>query len=451
MVSNAPSGKIKFGSSEEFSKQLVKGVVRATPSKKNRTKKYTIFFPVLKESYEFFCSDLVAEAHYFFSHKDVPTDCVIMEAEIETHELFPDISLLSKDNIPDSETTTFEDLLSFKNAATKGGVSVRSFDGFDFEDLCDRGSKFFYPPTEAEREERLRDTPQPLLLIPLIESKNFFEGVFSSEEDVEGSVAKHCAEFEPIREVLKGYVMVESLLCDHSGMLNGILAFLGQRVATCMSEKKRYPACQIVTTAPFSFAKYLFAEFLQMSGFEKSSKQYSDGRIVLSTKSRFLFENKIGSPYNQVSGKAVTRKLRYVPPKSQIGKGFGNTVKSNSVVTKDPYCLEKQECLSIMESQNLFDDDEEYFRNSAPLYELQYKIFDWAIENDELYGVDFVYGVEQTTPHSKSKNICQVIIAKDRNGLNIAKIVLCVRLSKFKVGFSVEHQQHLPISNVFSR
>ena len=53
-----------------------------------------------------------------------------------------------------------------------------------------------------------------------------------------------------------------------------------------------------------------------------------------------------------------------------------------------------------MESQNLFDDDEEYFRNSAPLYELQYKIFDWAIENDELYGVDFVYGVEQTTPHS---------------------------------------------------
>ena len=74
-----------------------------------------------------------------------------------------------------------------------------------------------------------------------------------------------------------------------------------------------------------------------------------------------------------------------------------------------------------MQSQNLFEDDEDYMRNSAPLYELQHKIFDWAVENEQLYGVDYVYGVEQAS----SKNICQVIVAKDRNGLDIGKIVLC--------------------------
>ena len=282
---------------------------------------------------------------------------------------------------------------------------MRTFAGLDFDELCDRGSTFFYPSTQAEREDRLRDIPQPLHLIPLIENKLFFEGVFSDAEDVEEAVTQHCAQFEPVREVLNGYVMVESLLSDNSALLNGLLAFLGQRVSSCMSQKKRYPACQIVTTAPFRFCKFLFAEFLQMCGCEKSPKQYSYGRIVLSTKSMFLFENTIGSVYNQVSGKPVTRKLHYLPEKSQIGQGFLAGVKSHQILTKDPYCLDKEECLSLWQSQNLVEDDEDYMRTSAPLYELQHKIFDWAVENEQLYGVDYVYGVEQASSKISAKSL----------------------------------------------
>ena len=152
-----------------------------------------------------------------------------MKADIELHDLFPSLSLETTDKLPEenpeNNINSLEELVAFKAAAMKGGVCVRTFAGLDFDELCDRGSTFFYPSTQAEREDRLRDIPQTLLLIPLIENKLFFEGVFSDAEDVEEAVAQHCAQFEPVREVLNGYVMVESLLSDNSALLNGLLAF----------------------------------------------------------------------------------------------------------------------------------------------------------------------------------------------------------------------------------
>ena len=78
--------------------------------------------------------------------------------------------------------------------------------------MMDCGSKYFYPPDLEERAKRLLETPQPILLVPLIESLDFFVKVFSESNDPNQKAMEHCLALEPVRANLHAMVMVESLI-----------------------------------------------------------------------------------------------------------------------------------------------------------------------------------------------------------------------------------------------
>jgi hypothetical protein len=52
--------------------------------------------------------------------------------------------------------------------------------------LSDRSSTYFFPSDLKERAQKLKETPQPLLLIPLEENIEFFLGVFRYQIYVKG-------------------------------------------------------------------------------------------------------------------------------------------------------------------------------------------------------------------------------------------------------------------------
>ena len=80
----------------------------------------------------------------------------------------------------------------------------------------------------------------------------------------------------------------------------------------------------------------------------------------------------------------------------RVDQGFTESDKAKALIAQDPYKMDKGQCIAQLEKVQLFGDDEEYYRNEAPLYELQFLIFDWAARfrnlNEELYGVRYIYG-----------------------------------------------------------
>ena len=185
-----------------------------------------------------------------------------------------------------------------------------------------------------------------------------------------------------------------------------------------MTGQKKYSAGQFMLMLPERFAFLFLFKLLQVWGYEPVTCNHADGRKVLNTTSMFLLENTIASSHNQLSGKCVARMFAYLEPQMRIGKGFGKSQEESALISKDPYKMDKQECISHMEKNSLFGDDEEYFKNEAPLYELQFMIFDWAARSEELFGVRYIYGVDQDTP---TKSVCEVMFVKDQQNYEHGK------------------------------
>ena len=243
-------------------------------------------------------------------------------------------------------------------------------------------------------------------------------------------------------------VMVESLVLDVCSLGNGVISLMGEKISKLMTGQKKYSAGQFMLMLPERFAFLFLFKLLQVWGYEPVTCNHADGRKVLNTTSMFLLENTIASSHNQLSGKCVARKFAYLEPRMRIGKGFGKSQKESALISKDPYKMDKQECISHMEKNSLFGDDEEYFKNEAPLYELQFMIFDWAARSEELFGVRYIYGVDQDTP---TKSVCEVMFVKDQQNMSMAKVIVSIPLAKFGVHFSQEEGKHVPKTNLFKR
>ena len=110
----------------------------------------------------------------------------------------------------------------------------------------------------------------------------------------------------------------------------------------------------------------------------------------------------------------------------------------------------KGQCIAQLEKVQLFGVDEEYYRNEAPLYELQFLIFDWAARNEELYGVRYIYGIniDQDSP---AGSVCDLLFVKDTQNLSMAKVIVSVPLAKFGVQFAQTEGKHVPKTNIFKR
>ena len=98
----------------------------------------------------------------------------------------------------------------------------------------------------------------------------------------------------------------------------------------------------------------------------------------------------------------------------------------------------------------VFDDDEQYFRTEAPVYELQYLLFDWAANNEELFGVKYVYEINSTVDET-NKSICDLIFVEDKQGFDRAKIIVAFRVAKYGIQFSEEKKKHVPKIDLFKR
>ena len=51
------------------------------------------------------------------------------------------------------------------------------------------------------------------------------------------------------------------------------------------------------------------------------------------------------------------------------------------------------------------------------MYELQYLLFDWAVNNEELFGVKYVHGINSTVDET-NKSICDLIFVEDKQGFD---------------------------------
>ena len=132
----------------------------------------------------------------------------------------------------------------------------------------------------------------------------------------------------------------------------------------------------------------------------------------------------------------------------RVGQGFTESDKAKALIAQDPYKMDKGQCIAQLEKVQLFGDDEEYYRNEAPLYELQFLIFDWAARNEELYGVRYIYGIDQDSPTGL---VCDLLFVKDTQNLSMAKVIVSVPLAKFGVQFAQTEGKHVPKTNMFKR
>ena len=405
-----------------------------------------IHFPAIDSGryYKFSTADLQND-QYFFSAEDLPANAIILEEEIPADQLFPSPLASEMSNLPNKSK---ESLVSFKRKFLEAGLTLRSLDGVDQDEILDRASKYFYPVDLEQRAKRLLETPQPILLVPLSENMDFFVNVFSSESDPETRAREHCINFEPVRAMLQSMVMVESLILDVCSLGNGVISLMGEKISRLMNAQKKYSAGQFMLMLPERFAFQFLFKLLEIWGYQDVPCTHSDGRKVLRTSSMFLFENTIASSHNQLSGKCVARKFQYLEPRMRVGQGFGEIDEHNALLKKDPYKMNREECIAQMEKVSLFDDDEEYFRNDAPLYELQFIIFDWAARSEELFGVKYVYGIDQGAP---TKSVCDVMFVKDTQNMAMAKVIVSIPLVKFRVQFSQDEGKHVPKASLFKR
>ena len=164
--------KSVYGTEEQFKLRFHRGVVKSVSRHfRKRPLKVEIYFEAYNQNYSFRLADLMNEEQYYFEEDDLPENAVIVENEMDEAELFPSLSLISE--IEQTENECIEDLKSFKRKILEAGIHLRKFEE-DIEELCDRGSKFFFCSDEDERQKRLRETPQPLVLVPLEENRDFF-------------------------------------------------------------------------------------------------------------------------------------------------------------------------------------------------------------------------------------------------------------------------------------
>ena len=261
---------------------------------------------------------------------------------------------------------------------------------------------------------------------------------------------QHIDEFEPTREHLMSLMSVECVVLDSCAPLNGVYCYIGGEIQSLMSNRKRYPLGQFALQLPKGFATKVFVPTLLVSGYKEEKSDKSDGRLLLTTSSLFLLENtfKLGSAYNQPSARVVMRSLKYLESNMRVGHGYTAPIESGQILKKHPYELTKEEALNVFAAANLFDDEEDYFRSEAPLYELQFNIFQWATTTNQLYGVDYAFGV---CPFGTRKSVVEISVVDDRRSFEISKVIICVNLAKFKVQFNSEEDKHLPAMNMLAR
>lgn len=232
------------GSQEEFLRHFHKGVVKSVPSRLKNSKglhknSYSIYFEAFEQTYSFKPADLLNEENYYLNKKDLPDSTVMVKKEMDEAELFLTLSTFSE--VQQVEAESLEELKIFKRKFLEAGIRPRKYEEEDMEELCDRGSKFFFCRDEDERLTRHRDTPQPLILIPLEENRDFFLRVFENDNTF---VQQHINDWEPTRAQLKALMSVESIVLDSCALLNGVYCYIGGKIQSLMTNRKSYPAGQ---------------------------------------------------------------------------------------------------------------------------------------------------------------------------------------------------------------
>ena len=144
-----------------------------------------------------------------------------------------------------------------------------------------------------------RDTPQPLIRVPLQANVDFFASVFEKEEDPQLRANLHCAMFEVERLRLEAICVVESLIMDPCAMLNGIIAYIGQRSHSMMTERKGYTQCQFCFETSAAFVENVFVPFLCIIHFQHQAEDRPES-LCFTTNSAFLLQNTCFSAYNQM-------------------------------------------------------------------------------------------------------------------------------------------------------
>lgn len=326
------------------------------------------------------------------------------------------------------------------------GISVKNFSSYDFEEISDRSSVFYFCESKDERKRRLHYFPPGLLMIPIKDNTAYFDGVFAgSPDDVTGKLLEHHSKFDGARQNLLQLMSVHCAIMDPCSMLSSVLSFSGDKISSLMSERKKRSSAQFFVAVPSLFATEVFAPFLKIAGWSEVLCMKSDGRTAFRANSKYVFEHTVASPLNQDDSRDVTRKFVYLKQERRKGPGYNEDSKSVAPVSTSPYDMGKEELLAIMTANNLFEESEEYWQN-APLYELQHEVFDWLASKSHLFGVEFVYGVQE-----KDGWFCEIVIVPEKSGFGMARVVFLVHLAKFKVDFSVSEKKHVPMITMFNR
>ena len=84
------------------------------------------------------------------------------------------------------------------------------------------------------------------------------------------------------------------------------------------------------------------------------------------------------------------------------------------------------------------------------MYKLQYLLLDWAVHNEELFGVKYVHGINSTVDEI-NKSICDLVFVEDKQGFDRAKIIVAFKVAKYGIQFSKEKKKHVPKIDLFKR
>lgn len=474
-------GSTSFGSVEDFKKHFYRAIIKLLPSE-TKSRKYRIFIAGLNKAFNFTRDALLNTEQYILLEADLPNGFVIHDQLVSHEVIFPrprkgnvkemklkapklpvqvvneeefegckkkhkvihealdqPVQLVSVDELRTVETETIEELRAFKTTVLSGGIRIKTWDEEVFDEITDRASKYFYCSSQRERIERLSRAPLPIFLIPIKDNAEYFSAVFASSENPCQLIEQHHEKYESVRMELASIFAVESQIMDPCLLFNRLLSYCGERISGCMTRRKKRSSTQFFVILPYEFAFKILPRAFLVAGWEQVTTNHNDGRIVLRAKSRFVFENTIASSHNQLTGKVITRKFVYLNEDQQTGLGYAEEERQAAVVTKSPYDMEKSELLKLMEEQGLFEDEEEMWR-AAPTYELAQKVFEWVSGNGAFFGVEYFYGV---CNHDGS--FSDMVIVPEKHGFGMARVVIMVFLSKFKIEFSEEKKKDMSL------
>jgi hypothetical protein len=349
-----------------------------------------------------------------------------------------------------SSIDTEKDLVNFEKKSTKqkiifgrqvvlAGVSLFDLEGVQKKgDIHSRSSALFYQPSLVERAGMVSQIPLPPFLKPILHNEKYFRGVFGGRGFQKRLIAHHEAHEDSRLEIM-GMFKLKTKFFSPCSFFNGLLSFCGERIVTSMVERKKYSGTQFVVLIPLDFCFNVFMPGLEVCGWERVETSIQ-GRCCLETKSKFVLEATIASMHASLDGKRVNAKLVLLPVDQRIGAGYeAGDVNTDIMLDKCPYEMSRHELLEYISRNNFFGKEAVFFENCAS-YELAQAVIDFFITQDNFVGVEYVYSLTKGTDGLYG----QIMAEPERRGFGLARIVVCVFMSKYKVQYDAELGTHQP-------